>query len=114
MIFTLMWCLDQPMDWIYVERISNIFKREGADVYYVELHTTKEERLKRNTTENRLRHKPSKRDTEASRERLLSTADKFRCVSYDGEITFENYMKIDNSDIPADVVARMIKERFML
>ena len=34
--------------------------------------------------------------------------------SFDGEIPFENYIKIDNSDLPPESAARMIKERFDL
>jgi len=37
-----------------------------------------------------------------------------RCVSNDGEFADENYIKIDNTDLPADIVAKMIKERFSL
>ena len=32
--------------------------------------------------------------------------------SYDGEVKEKNYMKIDNSNLAADVVAKMIKEKF--
>ena len=39
---------------------------------------------------------------------------KYRTESYDGEITFPNYIKIDNSNLAPDVVAKMIKERFGL
>ena len=38
----------------------------------------------------------------------------YRLVSYDGEIPFENYIKIDNSFLSPDVVANMIKEEFSL
>ena len=39
---------------------------------------------------------------------------KYRCVSNDGEISFDNYIKIDNSNLSAEVVAQMIKGRFGL
>ena len=65
-------------------------------------------------TENRLMHKPSKRDIEVSNQRLIMDDAKARCVSNDGEITFENYIKIDNTDISPDKVAHMIKQRFSL
>jgi hypothetical protein len=38
----------------------------------------------------------------------------YRCESNDGEVPFDNYVKIDNSKLAADVVARMIKEKFAL
>ena len=34
--------------------------------------------------------------------------------SFDGEIPFDNYIKIDNSQLPPDVVAKMIQEKFNL
>ena len=93
--------------------IRKIFEPYNTDFYYVELVTSKEVRLQRNTTENRLRHKASKRDIEASNKRLLND-DKNYCASSDGQITWENYIKIDNTDLSAEAVARIIKERFML
>jgi hypothetical protein len=54
---------------------------------------------------------PSKRDIEASNQRLLNDDRNYR-TSRDGQITIENYMKIDNSDLSPDVVAQMIKEKF--
>lgn len=46
--------------------------------------------------------------------RLLNVDKNHRFVSLPGEITFENYIKIDNSELPAKTVAKMIKERFNL
>ena len=114
LIFTYMWAFDQKSDWDYVEHVTDIFRRNGADVYYVELVALQEIRLQRNSTENRLNHKASKRDIERSNERLINQDKSYRCVSNEGEIQFENYMKIDNSNISAEVVASMIKERFDL
>ena len=57
MIFTYMWAFDQQSDWDSVERVTNIFKEQGAEVYYVELVAPQEVRLKRNETENRLKNK---------------------------------------------------------
>jgi hypothetical protein len=71
-------------------------------------------RLQRNETENRLQHKPSKRDLAASRERVIAMDQQHRFVSEPGEIPFENYMRIDNTDLEPEVVAALIKERFAL
>ena len=114
MIFTYMWAFDHQSDWDYIEWLVNIFRREGAEIYYVELVAEQEIRLQRNITENRLRNKASKRNIEWSNANLLSEDENYRLVSHDGEITFENYMKIDNSSIMPDVVAKMIKEKFSL
>jgi len=114
MIFTFMWALDVQADWDYLDRLVEIFRRNGADIYYVELVAPQEIRLQRNITENRLQHKASKRDIDVSNERLKSEDIKYRLVSKDGEIPFENYIKIDNSNLTPDVVAEMIKKHFSL
>ena len=114
MIFTFMWAFDQKSDWDYVEHVSNLFRSKGADIYYVELVAPQEVRLQRNSTENRLKHKASKRDIEISNQRLLNDDSKYRCASYDGEVPFENYIKIDNTNLAAECVAKIIKERFEL
>lgn len=114
LIFTYMWAFDQPEDWEYVAHVTDIFAAKGADIYYAELVAPQQIRLARNVTENRLRHKASKRQIEQSRQRILDADKKYRCVSLDGEIPFENYIKIDNSRLEPDVVAQMIKQRFDL
>lgn len=114
LIHTFMWAFDHQEDWDYVHDITQYFKDVNADIYFVELHTTLEERLKRNKTENRLNHKASKRDIEASERRLLKDTSSARLVSLDGEITFKNYIKIDNTHLSAEEVARLIKQTFQL
>ena len=114
MIFTFLWAFDQPSDWEYAEHVAAVFRQRGADIYYVELIAPQEIRLERNATENRLKNKASKRDIEASNRRLLDDDRKYRCVSYEGELPFENYLRIDNSSLSAECAAKMIKERFDL
>ena len=116
LIFTILWAFDTPSDWEYVEHVKDIFKQKNNDVefYYAELVASQKIRLERNATENRLKHKASKRDIDISNQRLLHDDANHRCESYDGEITFENYIKIDNSYLAPDVVAKKIKERFRL
>ena len=114
MIFTFMWTLDIQDSWDNLDKLVDIFRRNGADVYYVELVASQKIRLQRNATENRLRHKASKRDVAGSNARLQGEDANYRLVSNDGEIPFENYIKIDNSNLEPDVVAQLIKERFSL
>jgi len=111
-IFTCVWEFDLQSDWDYIEKISMLFESRGATVYLVELEADLEERLKRNKTENRLEHKPSKRDIEWSEADLMKTYEEHRLNSIPGEITKENYLRINNKDIEAEVVADMIKEHF--
>lgn len=112
LIFTYMWAFDQKSDWDYVNHVSEIFERRGAEIYYVELVAPLEIRLVRNVSENRLKHKPSKRDLEASNQRVMQTSSNYRIVSRDGEIPFENYIKIDNSYLSPKACAKMIAKRF--
>ena len=114
MIFTLMMDFDLPSEWEYLEHIKGIFEPYGTEFYYVELIAPQEIRLKRNVSENRLKHKASKRDIETSNRRLINDDLNHRCVSREGEITFENYLRIDNSDTEPDAVARLIKQTFHL
>ena len=112
LIFTYIWAFDCQEDWEYVEHIRQIFN--GAEFYYVELTASQEIRLKRNKTENRLKHKASKRNVDFSDKLLVNADSNYRLVSYDGEIPFDNYIKIDNSKLSAQETARLIKERFNL
>ncbi|MBN8210549.1 AAA family ATPase [Bacillus sp. NTK071] len=110
MIFTYLWAFDQKEDWDFVEKVCEIFS--DADIYFVELEAGVEERLKRNTTQNRLEHKPTKRDIVHSEENLLSTMEEYRVNSDVGEIDKEHYLRINNEKSSAEDVAQMIKDRF--
>lgn len=110
MIFTYMWAFDMPSDREYVMQVASRFD----EIYCVELVADQSVRLERNKTENRLRNKSSKRDIAASDQRLMREDANHRLVSVPGEIPFENYIRIDNTRLSPDAVARMIKEKFSL
>lgn len=114
MIFTYMWAFDQQADWDYVEHVKQIFAPYGTEFYYVDLVAPQEVRLKRNRTENRLKHKASKRNVEFSDQLLLHDDQKYRCESLPGEIPFENYLKIDTTNLAADETAKTIQQHFGL
>lgn len=84
--------------------------------YVVELEATLEERLKRNKTSNRLEHKASKRDIAWSEKNLLDSLTKHKLNSDlgDGEKIFKNYLRINNTNLPAYDTAQLIKEYFKL
>lgn len=113
MIFTYMWAFDQQSDWDYIEHVKDIFRPYDTEFYYVELVASQEVRLARNVTENRIRNKPSKADLEISRKRIMDE-DNYRLVSNEGEIPFDNYLRIDNSDMSAEDAALKIKQTFDL
>lgn len=108
MIFTVMWAFDMPSDLEYVMSVAEKFD----EVYCVELIADQSVRLERNKTENRLKNKASKRDLVASEQRVLREDANHRLVSNPGEIPFENYLRIDNTNLSPDVVAKMIKDKF--
>ena len=110
MIFTVMWAFDMPSDLEYVMSVAEKFD----DVYCVELIADQSVRLERNKTENRLANKASKRDIAASDQRIKNEDSNHRLVSNPGEIPFENYIRIDNTHLSPEEVARMVKDRFNL
>lgn len=116
MIFTYIWAFDVQEDWDYIEHVKEIFLRYKPDTefYFVELIAPQAVRLLRNETENRLKNKPTKRNLEVSRARLIGEDATMRLVSEPGEIPYENYLRIENADVPAAEAAKMIKERFCL
>ena len=114
LIFTFMWAFDMPSDWEYLEWVKSFFAPYGTEFYYVELVADRDVRMQRNVTENRLEHKASKRDIEASNARLLRDDAAHRMESLPGEIPCENYIKIDNTELAPETVAQMIRDRFGL
>lgn len=95
-----------------INRWSTLFD----ETYVIELETTLEERLRRNKTENRLENKASKRNLEWSEKDLLKSVTKYKFNSDPGvgEKIFKNYLRIDNTNISAEEVAKKIKEKFNL
>ena len=114
LIFTYMFALDEQSDIDYVANLRKLFEDNGANSYLVELCADMDVRLERNVTENRLKNKPSKRMVEDSRERFEQIENKYRLNSYDGEFDGDNYIKINNTNIAPDVVAKMIVDYFKL
>lgn len=95
------------------QNVIDLFESNGASCYVVELCADFEERLIRNKSENRLLHKESKRNLEWSETEMRNTSEKYRLNSYDGEnLPFENYIKIDNTSLAPEEVAKMIQTHF--
>lgn len=113
-IFTTTWDFDDKEEWNRIYKYIQIFKDNNAEIYIVELEANLEERLKRNKMENRLLNKPSKRNLKWSEKDLLKSVEKYRFNSKENEIKEKNYLRIDNTNLNANVVAEMIKNRFKL
>ena len=114
MIFTTTWDFNDEEEWERIYKYIQIFKKYNAKIYIVELEANLDERLKRNKMENRLLNKPSKRNLEWSEKDLLKSVEKYRFNSIENEIKEKNYIRIDNTNIEADVVAKIIKDKFYL
>ena len=112
LIFTYMMAFDMPSEYEYLQRVKDSLGVAEDGVYYVELVAPQDIRLQRNATENRLKHKASKRDIEASNQRLIRDDEHHRMESLPGEITSPNYIRIENSNLSPANAARLIKERF--
>src|SRR5699024_11006385 len=114
LIFTYVWAFDQPEDWNFVDKTSDIFASKGAKIYFVELEADTDERLKRNRSPHRLQQKPTKRNVDWSEKELLKTMKDYRLNSHKGEIKHENYIRINNTDLTPQEVAELITDRFDL
>ena len=114
LIFTYVTAFNLESEKKYLELISDIFREQGASVFYVELEANLIERLRRNKGKLRMDLKPSKRDTKRSEEGLLNLEKKY-VMNSNGEYPFffqENYLKINNTDVSAKKVAKQIINTF--
>ena len=115
LIFTYMCAFDVQSEFDYLQKVIDLFESNGANCYVVELCADFEERLIRNKSENRLLHKESKRNLEWSEAEMRATSEKYRLNSYEGEkLPFEHYLKIDNTNLTPDAVAKMIQSHFAI
>ena len=115
LIFTYMCAFDVQSEFDYLQKVIDLFEANGANCYVVELCADFEERLSRNKSENRLLHKESKRNLEWSEAEMRATSEKYRLNSYEGEkLPFEHYLKIDNTNLIPDAVAKMIQTHFAI
>lgn len=114
MIYTFQWAFEHQEDWDYINSIFEVFAPYCKDFYIVELVAPLAVRIERNKTENRLKNKPSKRNLKFSEQLLVWDDRLYRTVSLPNELPFENYIKIDNTDISAEECAQLIQARFNL
>lgn len=114
LIFTYVWAFEEKSEYDYIDTIARLFISNGGEVYIAELEADFETRLKRNKTSNRLLHKPTKRDIEWSEQNFRNTSSKYRLNSKEGEIKYENYIRIDNTNLEAEKAAQSIKDKFNL
>ena len=78
----------------------------------MELSADLETRLERNLTPHRMERKKSKRDVKRNSEHCLNVHTRHQLNTKDGEILFDNHIKIDNTNLSPDEVADMVIERY--
>jgi len=114
LIYTSMFAFDIPSEYEAIHSIIKLFEANHSQTCVVELCADFDVRMGRNKTENRLVNKPTKRDIQKSEEVFRNIEAKHRLNSIDGETPFQNYLKIDNTNLPPNEVAMKIKETFGL
>ncbi len=114
LIFTYVCAFELPQEREYLTSLAELFQSNGGQFYFVELSASLEVRLKRNETPHRMERKASKRDIAWSRANLLKDAENHKLNSDEGEVWFDNHMKIDNTNLCPDEVADMVIEEFKL
>ena len=104
---------NSPSQYEWINWIIGLFESHNAQTCVVELYADFDVRIERNKTENRLLHKPSKRDLALSENLRRQSESQQRLNSRDGEQPFAHYLKIDNTHLTPEAVATMIKENFL-
>ena len=116
LIYTSAMPFNKPPTVEYIKSLINLFESKNTFVCVVELYADFNVRLERNKTENRLLNKPSKKKMgiQKQEEHLRKMESMYRYRSNDDEVLHINYLKIDNTNLPPDETALIIKEAFTL
>ena len=96
---------------MYLKDIQDLLNEYHQQILFVELETSLEERLRRNRTENRLKYKPLKRYVEVSEREILETDKTDQLNSQKRPSGLHHYLKIDNTNLSAEEVAKQIQEK---
>ena len=94
---------------MYLKDIQDLLNEYHQEILFVELETSLEERLRRNRTENRLKYKPLKRNFEVSEREILETDKTNQLNSQKQPSGLHHYLKIDNTNLSAEEVAKQMQ-----
>lgn len=114
LIFTYVAAFEKEEEINYLKTLEHQFTASGGNFYFVELSADLDTRLKRNLTPHRMERKASKKDTKWSEENLLKDSQRHRLNTKEGEILFENHLKIDNTNLSPDEVADIVIGKYNL
>lgn len=110
-IFTYMVGLEEPSEYEYIDSLLDIYKAHDVDTYVVELEADYGKLLE---TEKQFLPNPPKRDPAFSEELFRTLEAKHKANSADRDTPFENYLKIDNTEMSPEEAANRIKQAFSL
>ena len=96
---------------LYLKQIQDLLDNFHQEILFVELETSLEERLHRNQTENRLKHKPLKQHIEVSEREILETAETLQLNSQHQPNELHHYFKINNTSLTAKEAAKQIQNK---
>lgn len=113
-IFTFVWAFDVPGEADEVASYCAPFRERDHRVVFVELEAAQEERLRRNRTEFRLAAKPAMRDFDWSEATLLELDKRYELSSNGRFDDRDDWLRIDNTNLPAAAVAERIMEHYGL
>ena len=111
-IFTFVVDFNTNDDFLYLNELKNKFEKTGGHFYLIELEADLQTRLDRNKTPHRLECKPSKKNIEWSDKELIESMNIYRMNSIKDEIKFENYIKINNTNLSPNAVCDIIINKF--
>ena len=111
-IFTFVVDFNTNEDILYLNELKNKFEKTGGHFYLIELEADLQTRLERNKTPHRLECKPSKKNLEWSEKELIESMNIYRMNSIKDEIKFENYIKINNTNLSPNAVCDIIINKF--
>ena len=114
LLFTYVAAFEKEEEINYLKTLEHQFTASGGNFYFVELSADLDTRIKRNLTPHRMERKASKKDTKWSEENLLKDSQRHRLNTEEGEILFENHLKIDNTNLSPDEVADIVIGKYNL
>ena len=113
LIFTFVWALNEADDKNFLDSLRDSVAEHSGCTYYAELEAGIEERLVRNRTENRLRHK-KKADFDKTEGAMVRMQTRYQMNS-DGDFPYpEQHVKISSMRLSASEAAEEIVQAFGL
>lgn len=113
LVYTIMFDFADPREIEFIDALKSRFAPPAWRVVVAELEADLKVRLERNASPDRLSAKPSKRDVDASRARLLAAEERYQLNS-SGPFPYAEHVKIDNTVLTPEEAADLVVEHFGL